>query len=210
MQGATAKCSRVNVKPRPNIQTIHTMLYVMNIHTYIHTYICHHSGGVTSTMYRCCFKKRKRDPTKKQRVNHPSPVWASALDPASEKRSWFPTCLLPVLLLLAGSRTISRFPTAIPALEPTLAARSTCATRDATRWFSRWWAGSMVSTPTPKAAVVLFIQSIYKNRLSCGVAPFSYLFPLPLSSCLGCIPPLIGLPFLRFCAVAYSLFLLFV
>ena len=35
-------------------------------------------------------------------------------------------------------------------------------------------------------------------------------FPLPLSSCLGCTPPLIGLPFLRFYAVASSLFLLFV
>ena len=33
---------------------------------------------------------------------------------------------------------------------------------------------------------------------------------LPLSSCLGCIPPLIGLPFLRFYAVVSSLFLLFV
>ena len=33
--------------------------------------------------------------------------------------------------------------------------------------------------------------------------------PLPLSSCLGCIPPLIGLPFLRFYAVVSSLFLLF-
>ena len=32
----------------------------------------------------------------------------------------------------------------------------------------------IVSTPTPKAAVVLFIQSTYKNRLSCGVAPFSF------------------------------------
>ena len=32
--------------------------------------------------------------------------------------------------------------------------------------------------------------------------------PLPLSSCLGCIPPLIGLPFLRFYAVGSSLFLL--
>ena len=32
--------------------------------------------------------------------------------------------------------------------------------------------------------------------------------PLPLSSCLGCIPPLIGLPSLRFYAVASSLFLL--
>ena len=30
--------------------------------------------------------------------------------------------------------------------------------------------------------------------------------PLPLSSCLGCIPPLIGLPSLRFYAVASSLF----
>ena len=33
--------------------------------------------------------------------------------------------------------------------------------------------------------------------------------PLPLSSCLGCNPPLIGLPFLRFYAVVSSLFLLF-
>ena len=32
--------------------------------------------------------------------------------------------------------------------------------------------------------------------------------PLALSSCLGCIPPLIGLPSLRFYAVASSLFLL--
>ena len=32
--------------------------------------------------------------------------------------------------------------------------------------------------------------------------------PLPLSSCLGCIPPLIGLPSLRFYAVGFSLFLL--
>ena len=32
--------------------------------------------------------------------------------------------------------------------------------------------------------------------------------PLPLSSCLGCIPPLIGLPSLSFYAVASSLFLL--
>ena len=49
-----------------------------------------------------------------------------------------------------------------------------------------------------------------KNRLSCGVAPFSCPLPFPLSSCLGCIPSLIGLPFLRFYAVASSLFLLFV
>ena len=34
--------------------------------------------------------------------------------------------------------------------------------------------------------------------------------PLPLSSCLGCIPPLIGLPSLRFYAVVTSLLLLFV
>ena len=34
--------------------------------------------------------------------------------------------------------------------------------------------------------------------------------PLPLSSCLGCIPPLIGLPSLRFYAVGSSLFLLYV
>ena len=34
--------------------------------------------------------------------------------------------------------------------------------------------------------------------------------PLPLSLCLGCIPPLIGLHFLRFYAVVSSLFLMFV
>ena len=34
------------------------------------------------------------------------------------------------------------------------------------------------------------------------------LHPLPLSSCLGCIPPPIGLPSLRFYAVGSSLFLL--
>ena len=34
--------------------------------------------------------------------------------------------------------------------------------------------------------------------------------PLPLSTCLGCIRPLIGLRFLRFYAVVSSLFLLFV
>ena len=73
-----------------------------------------------------------------------------------------------------------------------------------------WWFGSIVSTLTPKAAVVLFIWSTYKPRLSCGLAPFSYPLPLPLSSCPGCIPPLIGLSFLRFYAVASSLFLLFV
>ena len=50
-------------------------------------HICHHSDGVTNTMYCCFFKKRTRDPAKKQRVNHPFPVWVCALDPASEKRS---------------------------------------------------------------------------------------------------------------------------
>ena len=42
------------------------------------------------------------------------------------------------------------------------------------RWFRRWWSGSIVSSPTPKAAVVLFVQSTYKNCLSCGVAPSSF------------------------------------
>ena len=135
-------------------------------------HICHYSDGVTSTMYCCYSQKRKRDPTKKQRVYHPCPAWACVFDPASEKRSRLLTCLLPVLLLLAGSRTTSGFPTAIPALEPTLAARSTCATKDVTRWFSRWWFGSIVSTPTPQGCCGSLYT--YKNRLSCGVAPFSF------------------------------------
>ena len=50
--------------------------------------------------------------------------------------------------------------------------------------------------------VVSFPPSVFLFR--CVLHPL----PLPLSSYLGCIPPLIGLPSLRFCAVASSLFLL--
>ena len=48
--------------------------------------------------------------------------------------------------------------------------------------------------------VVSFSPSVFLFRC--------VLHPLPLSSCLGCIPSLIGLPSLRFYAVASSLFLL--
>ena len=50
--------------------------------------------------------------------------------------------------------------------------------------------------------VVSFSPSVFLLR--CVLHPW----PLPLSSCLGCIPPLIGLPSLRFYAVGSSLFLL--
>ena len=50
--------------------------------------------------------------------------------------------------------------------------------------------------------VVSFSPSLFLFR--CVLHPL----PLPLSSCLGSIPPLIGLPSLRFYAVASSLFLL--
>ena len=50
--------------------------------------------------------------------------------------------------------------------------------------------------------VVLFSPSVFLFR--CVLHPL----PLPLSSCLGCILPLIGLPSLCFYAVASSLFLL--
>ena len=50
--------------------------------------------------------------------------------------------------------------------------------------------------------LVSFSPSVFFFR--CVLHPL----PLPLSSCLGCIPPLIGLPSLRFYAVASSLFLL--
>ena len=50
--------------------------------------------------------------------------------------------------------------------------------------------------------VASFSPSVFLFR--CVLHPL----PLPLSSCLGCIPPLIGLPSLRFYAVASSLFLL--
>ena len=49
--------------------------------------------------------------------------------------------------------------------------------------------------------VVSFSLSVFLFR--CVLHPL----PLPLSSCLGCIPPLIRLPSLRFYAVASSLFL---
>ena len=48
--------------------------------------------------------------------------------------------------------------------------------------------------------VVSFSPSVFLFRC--------VLHPLPLSSCLGCIPPLIGLPSLRFYAIGSSLFLL--
>ena len=50
--------------------------------------------------------------------------------------------------------------------------------------------------------VVSFSPSVFLFR--CVL----HTLPLPLSSCLGCIPPLIGLPSLRFYAVGSSLFLL--
>ena len=50
--------------------------------------------------------------------------------------------------------------------------------------------------------VVSFSLSVFLFR--CVLHPL----PLPLSSCLGCIPPHLGLPSLRFYAVASSLFLL--
>ena len=50
--------------------------------------------------------------------------------------------------------------------------------------------------------VVSFSPSVFLFR--CVLHPL----PLPLSSSLGCIPPLIGLPSLCFYAVASSLFLL--
>ena len=50
--------------------------------------------------------------------------------------------------------------------------------------------------------VVSFSLSVFLFR--CVLHPL----PLPLSSCLGCIPPHIGLPSLPFYAVASSLFLL--
>ena len=49
-----------------------------------------------------------------------------------------------------------------------------------------------------------------RNDAAAWVRCVLHPLPLPLSSCLGCIPPLIGLPFLRFYAVVSSLFLLFV
>ena len=51
--------------------------------------------------------------------------------------------------------------------------------------------------------VVSFSSSVF-FLFRCVLHPL----PLPSSSCVGCIPPLIGLPSLRFDAVASSLFLL--
>ena len=85
----------------------------------------------------------------------------------------------------------------MPALEPTLAARSTCATKDVTRWFSRWWSGLIVSTPTPQGCCgslyAVYIQKpsvLWRSPLllqinerrpdSCGVS--DGLPPTPLAS----------------------------
>ena len=60
-----------------------------------------------------------------------------------------------------------------------------------------------------------FLSLVDREVEFCVLSPSVFLFrcvlhplPLPLSSCLGCISPLIGLPSLRFYAVGSSLFLL--
>ena len=65
--------------------------------------------------------------------------------------------------------------------------------------FPFWVVNSLLYFPL---IVVSFSPSVLYFR--CMLHPL----PLPLSSCLGCIPPLIGLPSLRFYAVGSSLFLL--
>ena len=57
-------------------------------------------------------------------------------------------------------------------LEPTLAARSTCATKDVTRWFSGWWSGSVVSTPIPQGCC----GSLYTVYQWCRVAIICWTF----------------------------------
>ena len=73
-----------------------------------------------------------------------------------------------------------------------------------------------LSRRCPLLATFLFVffcllSLLISERFS-GLISFCVLhpLPLPLSSCLGCIPPLIGLSFLRFHAIVSSLFLLFV
>ena len=69
------------------------------------------------------------------------------------------------------------------------------------------------SEPQGSSERVLPWQVTMDQLIYVSFSPSVFLFrcvlhPLPLSSCLGCIPPLIGLPSLRFYAVGSSLFLL--
>ena len=92
-------------------------------------------------------------------------------------------CCLRALLLLSAPVILmmKQLPTDIPETIQQrasnlhlFAARSTCATKDVTRWFSRWWSGSIVSTPTPQGCCGSLYTVYIQNRLSCGVAPFPF------------------------------------
>ena len=135
------------------------------------THICPHNDGVTSTMYCCCFKKRKRDPTKKQRVNHLSPVWACALDPAWRNARDFPPVFCPYFCYwLAAAQHPDFQPLSPPPnLHPPpvqLVPRRTLRGGSA---------GGLVRLFLPRHPRLLwFALYSHKNRLSCGVAPFSF------------------------------------
>ena len=64
-----------------------------------------------------------------------------------------------------------------------------------------------------RCSLCLYTSFLLFPLIVVSLSPSVFLFrcvlhPLPLSSCLGCIPPLIGLPSLRLYAVGSSLFLL--
>ena len=125
-------------------------------------------------MYCCCFKKRKRDPTKKQRVNHLSLVWRASLTPLSRNaRDFRPVfclyfCYWPATSRHPGFQQLSP-PSNLHSPPVQLVPRSTLRGGSAGGGLVR-----LFLPRHPKAAVVLFIQSTKNPRLSCGVAPFSF------------------------------------
>ena len=126
-------------------------------------------------MYCCWFKKRKRDPTKKLRVSLTRPPSGRApLTPLPRNAPDFRPvfcpyfCYRPAAARHPGFQPLSP-PSNLHSPPVQLVLRRTLRGGSASGGLVR-----LFLPRHPKAAVVLFIQSTYKNSVSCGVAPFSF------------------------------------
>ena len=125
-------------------------------------------------MYCCCFKKRKRDPSKNNASITRPPSGRAPLTPLPRNAGDFQPvfcpyfCYWPAAARHPGFQPLSP-PSNLHSPPVQLVPRRTLRGGSAGGGLVR-----LFLPRHPKAAVVLFIQSTYKNRLSCGVAPFSF------------------------------------
>ena len=148
-------------------------------------YICHHCDGVTSTMYCCCFKKENM-------ITRPSSGRAPLTPLPRNARDFRPVfcpyfCYWPAAARYPGFQPLSPLSN-LHSPPVQLVPRRTLRGGSAGGGLVR-----LCLPRHPKAAVVLFIQSTYKNRLSCGVAPFSFKSTredsIVVVSVMACHPP---------------------